>query len=76
MFRLVFDHSRIPRTTTRKEWREIDRWRRITERQVKKAVAEEHELLRRNLDMLPPETRARMIDRMINPPLMVYPELP
>lgn len=28
--RLVFQPDRIPRTTTRAEWRKIDRWRRVT----------------------------------------------
>ena len=29
---LVFDQREVPRSTTRREWREIDRWRRNAER--------------------------------------------
>lgn len=38
MTQLIFDRDRIPRTTTRAEWRAIDRWRRVTERQLREDV--------------------------------------
>lgn len=31
MIALVFNARAIPRTTTRQQWREIDRWRRMSE---------------------------------------------
>ena len=35
---LVFDQRRIPRSTTRKEWREMDRWRRNAQRRIRERV--------------------------------------
>lgn len=65
-FRLVFDQGRIPRTTTRAEWRKIDRWRRTTMRTIR----ESEEGLRNGLVAF---GSVKIAERLINPPIMIYP---
>lgn len=72
MIRLLFNAAAIPRTTTREQWREIDRWRRVTERTLRA------ERDRQIANMITygtshPELLGDFIDRAINPPIMVYP---
>lgn len=33
-FHLEINPAMIPRTTTREQWREIDRWRRVSEQKI------------------------------------------
>ena len=71
---LIFEQRRIPRTTTRKERREMDRWRRRTQREFRRNADRVVELLR-EAD-LPANFRLRVIDRIVNPPVMAPPPLP
>lgn len=66
--RLVFDHARIPRTTTRAEWREIDRWRRGTEAACRKA---DEQLF----SYVGAFGSAALAEKLINPPICIYPPL-
>ena len=69
--RLLFDQRKVPRSTSRAEWREIDRWCRTTRRELA-----EHELWQRDLLAVSGSTnpmRAHLIDAMINPPLVLGP---
>jgi hypothetical protein len=68
---LYFNPALFPRTITRKEWKKIWRWKRITQ----KRLAEEFEQQRLNLIMFGtthPDIKADMLDRMINPPLLIH----
>lgn len=35
---LLFDQKRLPRSMKRAEWREIDRWRRMTQRKLREVA--------------------------------------
>lgn len=70
---LVFDYRRIPRSTTRAEWIEIWRWKRVTQHQLKRSLAEQIALLVTHQNM-PSTIRADMIDCIVNPPLVIYPD--
>ena len=69
---LLFDINKVPRSTTRAEWREMDRWRRSTEARLR---AERY----KQLEMLTiygttnPELAAELADRVINPPVLLGP---
>ena len=79
MTRLVFNADKIARTTTRSEWREIDRWRRVTQRELSKHDAAMIAMLREPLSDLAAfgqaQMRADVIQSIVNPPIMVYPPL-
>ena len=66
--RLIFDYSRIPRSTTRAEWREIDRWRRTTE----KTWRDDEERLRSYVGTF---GSAALSEQLVNPPVCIYPPL-
>lgn len=74
--RLLWDDRLIARTTTRDQWRAMDRWRRRTMRTLR---AREDEYLSRLSDLVTYGTthpeRARdicreIMDRAVNPPLL------
>lgn len=72
--RLIFDSTRIPRSTTRQEWKGIWRWKRLTE----KALSKEEAQMRENLAIygttLPLTVKEDMYNRLINPPVIIYPD--
>ena len=71
---LYFVPTKLPRTMSRKEWKECDRWRRVTQ----KKLAEE---MQKKIDMLATfgttELEQRMkrdiINEAIYPPLLLGP---
>lgn len=79
--RLVFNPQAIPRTTTRKQWRAIWRWKRTTERALAKGEAARTEALRQAMDEMAIYGRSTLLverardlsDRLIYPPVVVYP---
>lgn len=76
MVKLVFNRKAIPRSTTREQWRAIDRWRRVTERELRK---HEDEMRRAVMDCLSVGYAALAVgfaDRLTNPPVMPYPADP
>lgn len=64
---LYFDPAKFPRTITRKEWKEIWRWKRMTE----KALVKELEEQMLNISLFGC-SHPDMLDRIINPPLLVH----
>lgn len=70
---LVFNPSRLSRSITRKEWNEIWRWKRVTEKQLKKSIEEQIGLLVAYGTTMPEYVRKDMIDVVVNPPLLIYP---
>lgn len=73
MLVLAFNQRQFPRTIGKSEWREIDRWRRVTSRNL--AVTSGMQLS--NLAILRsfrPELYALAIERIINPPIVVHPK--
>lgn len=74
MIRLIFQPERIPRTTTRAQWHEIDRWRRVTQRELCRQ-AEDQRTQIGLLMPVRPQMAARMAEKLINPAVMIYPEV-
>lgn len=70
MIGLIFNPRKIPRTITRQEWKEIHRWRRVTQKNINEMI----QLGRNRLTILGPgKQRDDLIDRMINPPVILGP---
>lgn len=76
---LIFNANRIPRTTTRKEWREMWRWKRVTTKVLRHWQEENIEVLREfhNRVLLEGSAQMRIRDNLvaelINPPLLIPP---
>lgn len=70
MLQLYFDNSKFPRTTTRKEWKEIWRWKRVTEQQLEESSKKYIEVLK--LPNLPEHIRVGLLDRIMYPPILVH----
>jgi hypothetical protein len=64
-FALYFVPSQFPRTITRAEWKEIWRWKRVTQ----KILAEEYEKRRNDLAAF---GHTYPDWRMISPPLLIH----
>lgn len=71
---LVFNASSLSRSITRSEWKEIWRWKRLTERRLKKSVEEQIAMLVAFGTNMPKHVREDIVDLLINPPLMIYPD--
>lgn len=69
---LVFNPERLSRSINRKEWKEIWRWKRVTEKQLAKSVEEQIGLLVAYGTTMPEYMRKDMIDVIVNPPLCIY----
>lgn len=70
--KLLFRKGLIPRTTTRQSWKEIWRWKRKTERTL--SEMEEKTIAQLRDEELPDKARQAIIDSVINPPVLIYPE--
>lgn len=71
---LVFNATSLSRSITRQQWKEIWRWKRLTGRRLKKSVEEQIGLLVAYGTNIPSHIRKDMIDVIVNPPLMIYPD--
>ena len=69
---LVFDPARLPRTMTRPEWRDLHRWRRLTERQIAGANADRLEAAMA-ISATRPDIAASIVAGIVNPPIVVVP---
>lgn len=72
---LYFQPQNLPRTMTREEWREAYRWVRITTKRLEKLHSEHLENLRAIIadDTASHKLRMQAVEKIINPPMMVYP---
>jgi hypothetical protein len=73
---LIFNLRKLPRTMTKREWREIDRWRRVAERKLREAIQRQTEALaamRDDLGAYGTATHLHAIERLINPPALIGP---
>lgn len=70
---LVFNPERLSRSINRKEWKDIWRWKRVTEKQLAKSISEQIQLLGAYGTTMPEYMRKDMIDRLIHPPVCIYP---
>lgn len=68
---LAFDPKSLPRSTTRGEWRKIDRWRRQTVKRLAAATGREIDSLV-TFGTTHPELARRLADRLVSPPLLIW----
>lgn len=68
---LVFNPDKIPRTTTRQQWRKMWRWKRTTEKELRKRVDEAMNNFIVYGTTWTPEMRARYLDEVVNPPILL-----
>lgn len=73
MVTMIFNPERLPRTTTRDEWRVI--WRRKRDLEKKcRAMMDEHAKNLREAGPIPLDIRRALADKIINPPAVIYPD--
>lgn len=70
--KLLFDITKLPRSTTREEWKLHERWARVTRKGLKHGEEQRLALLRKR-ENLPERIRLSMIEDMVNPPLLLGP---
>jgi hypothetical protein len=73
---LLFDQRKLPRTMNRKEWRGIDRWRRVTQHKLREAMERQVQALsaiRDDLGAYGTATHLHAMERLINPPVLIGP---
>lgn len=71
---LVFDITKIPRSTTREEWIELHRWRRLAQKRIEEAIRAKLEMLlstRDDFSAFGTAIRRDIMDNLINPPLLL-----
>jgi hypothetical protein len=71
---LLFVPEKLPRTWTKAQWKEADRWRRITQ----KKLAEARQQLMENLAVYGtthPRIRENILNELTNPPLLLGPRM-
>lgn len=71
MIQLLFQPGRLPRTMTREEWREVWRWKRLTQ----KRLNQEAEFIQSRLADVAIFGRSEILESFIRPPIMVYPDI-
>jgi hypothetical protein len=64
---LLFDPAKFPRTITRKEWKEIWRWKRMATKELKKELEK-----RMHNALLYGSSHPELWDSIINPPLLIH----
>lgn len=69
---LYFIPSKFSRATTRDEWKEIWRWKRLTEQKLRADLEKERALISNLGTPLAPHIKEALLDHMINPPLLVH----
>lgn len=77
MIKLIFQSERIPRTTTRAEWRRMWQWKRSTERIMDDIAERNREAINKSIEevlIYGHSTIKIDIDGMINPAIMIYPQ--
>lgn len=72
MLQLYFNPAKFPRTIKRDEWKEIWRWKRITENKLIEATETQLQNLVIFGSTMPRYVRDDIMDKTINPPLLVH----
>ena len=77
MIQLSFQSDRIPRTTTRAEWRKIWQWKRTIERMLDAICERNRENITKYIEevLIYGQSTIKIdIDGMVNPPIIIYPQ--
>jgi len=72
MIQLSFNLRSFPRTIGRKEWREIWRWKRCTEKELAIHAKRQMEDFVTFGSTMPATTRADIMNKMVNPPILMH----
>lgn len=72
MVQLYFNPSKFPRTISRKEWKEIWRWKRVVQKQLVIELERMQEQLILYGTTILPQAKADIIEKMVNPPLLIH----
>lgn len=72
---LIFEGHRLPRSMTREQWRKVDRWRRLTNQQLRAQVERRTNFLRDLGAYGSAELQMKIANEICNPPIMVFPDL-
>lgn len=70
---IIFDMLKVPRTTTRPEWYKMYRGVRETARTLRKHEMDQIELLRTHGHTMPARMKADLMEKIINPPIVLGP---
>lgn len=70
---LYFDITKVPRSTSREEWKNCWRRVRVLKKELLWANKGRIELLVEHKDIMPPKIKADLIDHLVNPPLLLGP---
>lgn len=70
---LHFNQTKIPRSVTRQEWKEIWRWKRITERKLNVTIQQEINDLVIFGSTIPQHIKSDILDKLAYPPLLLGP---
>lgn len=70
---LIFNPSSLPRSMTRREWKEADRWRRTVQRKLSEEMNERLDILAEFGAELPRRIRQELTEGLINPPAIIHP---
>jgi hypothetical protein len=73
MLKLYFDPTRLPRTMTKQEWKEADRWCRVTRKQLEQAAQEQINNLITFGSTMPNYIKRDIMDKMIYPSVVLGP---
>lgn len=69
---LYFNLSKFPRSLGRDEWKEIWRWKRVTEKKLEAELEQQRFNLIAFGTTMPSYIKRDIIDQMINPPLLIH----
>lgn len=72
---LYFVPEKLPRTMTKAQWKEADRWRRIVDKKLQQHLIGKMELLTQQIifGTMPKESMGRLLDDVVNPALLLGP---
>lgn len=70
---LVFDITKVPRNLSRQRWKDLWRWVRVVRGNLLKARMLQTERLRNHGHQMSDEQKRELIDRIVNPPIMLGP---
>lgn len=73
MYQLIFEPKRLSRKITKSEWLDIWRWKRNTEKEIRIQTQKQIDIFRESLINFGVYGQT-VLDRIINPSVMIYPE--
>lgn len=72
MIQLIFNLRGFPRTIPKAKWKEIWRWKRVTQKKLAAQMQEEMAYFNTHGSSMPDSERLRRINLAINPPVLIH----